>query len=716
MNANVDNQLSGSVTRVISRNLESGWAVLDVDEGKSTVTVVGNLSHVDEGLRIEAEGTWFKHPTFGKQFRVDTTRIYPPTGADGIERFLRSGAVDGIGPVFARKIVGKFGDKTLHVIEKERWRLRYLKGVGPKRIKAVVEGVSEYRERMEVMSFLHGRLGPVRAHRVYEKYGDKARDKIAKNPYRLIDDFDGFGFKLADQVARDVGVGLDHELRLDAAVLTTLKNAARQGHTCVDIEACKSSVEQLLGSSDRANSAMSRVGESEEWRVVQREGRDHLELNRFSFLDGRIAERLKVLKANECRVPSIDADLAIPWVEEKIGITFEAGQRNGIATVLSEKVSVITGGPGVGKTTLLNGLLRILGAKKIGFALAAPTGRASKRMSESTGEDAQTIHRLLEYSPKTKGFTRNADSPLECDVLFIDESSMVDISLARAVLEAVPNDGKLVLVGDPDQLPSVGPGQILADIVDSGVVPVAKLTEPFRQASGSSIIGNAHLVNNGQVPDLDGLDGEFEFIETKDAQGSAAAVVEVVSDGLKEQGYDLNSEVLVLSPMNKGAAGVEALNAELQQRVNPTPKDTLVRGARTYSTGDKVIQYRNNRDLVLWNGDIGVISSINRDQKVIQMLFDGRMIDYPFANLFDVGLANVMTVHRAQGCETAVVVMVLDMSNSVMLGRKVLYTGITRAKKKVIIVGQRRAMHIAVSEARAHARVTRLKDRLREVG
>jgi exodeoxyribonuclease V alpha subunit len=707
-----NHKISGCVERIVSRNEDTGWAVLEVNCGDKTSTVIGNLSHVDEGLRIEADGAWSKHPTFGWQFKARSSRVFAPVGADGIERFLRSGAVEGIGPVFAKKIVDKFGDDTLKVIEKDQWRLKYLKGVGPKRIKAVAKGVKEYRDRMEVMSFLHGQLGPVRAQRVYEKYGDKSREIIAKDPYRLIDDFDGVGFKLADKVARDVGVDIDHDMRLHAAVLSVLKDAARQGHTCVSIEGCEARVKDLLGSEERAAKAVELGRSSDQWSMIENDGVACFELNRYAFLEGRVVDLLQGLLDGRCRVAKIDPTLAIPWAEERVNLELEEGQKAAVALALQEKVCVITGGPGVGKTTILNALLRILNAKKVKVGLAAPTGRASRRMAESTGQPAETIHKMLEYSPQGSGFLRKQGNPLDYDAVVVDESSMVDLSLGRSLLEAMPTDGKLVLVGDQDQLPSVGPGQVLADIIASRAVPVARLTKPFRQAGHSPIIRNAHLVNGGVVPDLEMSEPGFEFIETKTGEETASAIIETVCDTLPAAGFDAKNNVMCLIPMHGGVVGVQSVNQELQQRLNPSPVDSIVRNGTTFGVGDKVMAHRNNRELMVFNGDIGIIRSIDKKEKNIRIAFDQQMVDYPFGELSSLGLAYVSTVHKSQGSEYDAVVAAVDMRNTVLLSRKLLYTAITRAKKRVVLVGQRRAIHIAVSEARAHIRQTKLKDRL----
>lgn len=704
--------VAGSVSRVITRNDSTGWAVLEIETKTGHATLIGSLAFVDEGLRIQAEGAWTKHATFGEQFKVTAARVFPPVGAAGIERFLKSGAVHGIGPVFAKTIVERFGEKTLDVIEKERWRLKYLKGVGPKRIDAVVQGMKDYRDRTEVMSFLHGQLGPIRAQRVFEKYGQDARDKIAENPYRLIDDFDGIGFLLADKVARDVGIGVDHPKRLQAAAESVLKDGAHQGHTCLPKDVVEKRLTELLGSAELAERALAGDVVDAGWRETKEEGVHYLELRRFHRNDNRVVELITRLTGATCCLPAIDATLAIPWAEKKVGLTFEAGQSDAITTVLANKVSIITGGPGVGKTTILNGLLKILLAKKSRVALAAPTGRAARRMADSTGHDAQTIHRLLEFSPKAGGFQRKASNPLEVDMVIIDEGSMMDLSLTRALLDAIPVEAKLAIVGDADQLPSVGAGNVLGDLIDSRRLPVARLTEPFRQASQSPIIRNAHLINAGVVPDLDGTTPGFEFIEARRKEDTAAILVDTICTRLPAEGIDPIRDSMCLAPMNKGVVGIEQINGILQGQLNPAPADRLERAGRVYGTGDRVIQLKNNRDLLIFNGDVGVIETIDHTAKSMRIVFETSAVDYPFSELYSLGLAYCLTVHRSQGSEYGSVVIAVDMSNSVLLSRKLLYTAVTRAKKRVILVGQKRAVHIAVSEARAYHRHTLLKSRL----
>lgn len=702
--------LSGNVARVIVKQ-ESGFAVLGVDLTDGEATFVGNLAHVDEGLQIEADGYWASHKQFGKQFKVQSARIFAPVNKEGIERFLKSGAVEGIGPVFAKKIVDRFGDDTLKVIEKQRWRLKNLKGVGPARIKAVVDGVKEYRDRMEVMSFLHGKLGPTRAQRVYDKYGDESRNIIAKDPYRLVTDFQGMGFSIADEVAKDVGVNPDDPLRLNAAVMTTLQKAGQQGHTAMSMEKAKAGLSELLGDESIANQAI-REEAPVSWKHETIDGRDVIQLKNLAWGEAHIARRLHELAGAACVVPDIDCSVAIPWVEKRVGLALEEKQREAVDAAITSTVSIITGGPGSGKTTILKVIIEILRAKKQKLLLAAPTGRAAKRMAEATGMDAETIHKMLDFSPQLGRFKKCKDDPLECDALIVDEASMVDVSLARALVDAIPNGVKFIWVGDKEQLPSVGPGNVLGDMIESGVVTVSALTKPYRQAANSPIIMNAHMVNAGEVPDLKNVDTEFEFIETKDAAGTAAAVVEKVSKALPREGFDPIHDVMTLSPIHRTEAGVEALNQVLQKKLNPNARDTLERGGRRFSVGDKVLQLKNSRELMIYNGDTGIVEGIDRQEKELRIRFDGVVVKYPFGDLSSLSLAFCSTVHKAQGSEAECVVIALDKSSTMLMTRKLLYTAITRGKKKVVLVGQKRSIQIAVSEARADQRVTTLRQRL----
>lgn len=707
--------LSGDIEKVVNHSADTGWGVIRVriDDGRS-VTMVGSVVRADEGLRVEAEGNWVTHPAFGPQFKADTVRVFPPHGTHGIEKFLSCGAIHGVGPHFAKKIVRCFGNETLAVIRYSPRRMALLKGVGPKRVQAVIDGVREYEADLSVMAFLFAKFGPVRSKRIYEKYGREARAIIGKNPYRLVTDFEGIGFALADSFASEVGMTDDHPQRLRAGVFAVLQTAAQRGHTCMTAAACIAAVETLLGAAEgRGVRALSEGLKTRAIEALERDGTVYYELEPYRWLEERIAARLKTLLLNTTQSwPAIDADKAIAWSEGQVGLRFEAAQAAAIRVALGEKVSVITGGPGVGKTTILRGLLRILKARRLRVLLAAPTGRAARRMAESTGEGAETIHKLLDAQPGRGGFQFNAERRLAADVVIADEASMIDLSLMSSLLEALPDEVKLVLVGDQDQLPSVGPGQVLADLIESGALPVARLERPFRQAAGSPIIRNAHAVNHGQVPDLYGCEAGFQFISTQGAEDTAAAIVETVCERLPQAGYDARTEVMVLVPMNRGPIGIEALNAALQSRLNPNPADAIVRHERRFGIGDRVIQRRNDRDLSVFNGDVGTVTGIDRTASVLEIDFEGRVVHYPMGTLGSLDLAYAITVHRSQGSEYPAVVVAVDTSNSVMLDRKLLYTALTRARKQVVLIGQPRAVHISVSEARASARSTHLCHRL----
>jgi len=706
--------LSGDIEKVVNHSAETGWGVIRVRTvGGRSATIVGSVVRADEGLRVEAEGRWVNHPAFGEQFKADTMRVFPPHGTHGIEKFLASGAIHGVGPHFAKKIVRCFGNETLEVIRHSPRRMALLKGVGPKRVEAVIRGVREYEADLSVMAFLFAKFGPVRAKRIYEKYGREARDVIGKNPYRLIEDFDGIGFCLADTFAREVGMTDDHPQRLRAGIFAVLQTAAQRGHTCLSAAECIEALEALLGAVEgRAERALGEGLQTGSIERLERDGTLFYELQHYKWLEGRIALRLKALLTTEQTWHTIPPEKAIPWAEARVGLQFEKEQAEAIGMALREKVSVITGGPGVGKTTILRALMKILRARRLRVLLAAPTGRAARRMAESTGEEAETIHKLLDAQPGRGGFQFNAERRLSADIVVADEASMIDLSLMRALLEALPDEVKLVLVGDKDQLPSVGPGQVLADLIASGAVPVTRLERPFRQAAGSPIIRSAHAVNRGELPDLYGCEPGFQFIQTQDAEATAAAIVETVCDRLPEAGYDPRSEVMVLVPMNKGPIGIEALNVALQARINPNPADAIVRHERRFGIGDRVIQRRNDRDLSVFNGDLGTVLGIDRMASVIEIDFEGRVVHYPMGALGSLDLAYAITVHRSQGSEYPAVVVAIDTSNSVMLDRKILYTALSRGKGQVVLIGQPRAVHISVSEARASARSTHLCHRL----
>ena len=715
-------RLHGTIERVTFHAEESGFCVLRVKvRGRTDLaTVVGKAPSVGAGEFVEAAGRWIQDRQHGVQFQADELRVVAPSTREGIEKYLASGMIRGVGPHFAKKLVEAFGDRVFEVIEKEPERLRRLRGVGPKRVSRLVAAWSEQRAVREIMVFLqsHG-VGTARAVRIYKVYGDDAVEIVTANPYRLALDIHGIGFLSADRIAHQVGIAADSPLRVQAGVRHVLQELAGQGH-------CAAPVARLLGEAaallevpdDAVRDAIE--AEAAEGRVV------------FDPIDGQPAVWLTALHQAEVGVayrlaqllggpPPWGADLAveraIPWVAERTGVALSPSQCRAVETALRNKVTVVTGGPGVGKTTLVNSLLRIVRAKKIDPLLCAPTGRAAKRMTESTGLEARTIHRLLEFDPKTGGFKRSTERPLVADLVVLDEASMVDVVLMHALLRAVPDESALWIVGDVDQIPSVGPGAVLADVIASGVVPTVRLTEIFRQAAESSIIVNAHRIHAGEMPAIGGTDDDVTDFRVVTAETPAEIAVEVrrlvVRHIPGRLGFDPRRDVQVLTPMNRGNLGTRALNADLQRVLNAGAEPRVERFGWTWAPGDKVIQTVNDYDKEVFNGDIGVVDTVDVGDRVMTVRYDDRRVAYAFEELDELALAYAITIHKAQGSEYPVVVLPLSTQHFAMLDRNLLYTAVTRGTKLVVIVAQAKALGIAVRTARTRARVTDLAARLR---
>lgn len=627
----------------------------------------------------------------------------PPTSIDGIEKYLGSGMIKGIGPHFARKLVTAFGEDVFDVIENEPRRLLKLGGIGPKRVERITEGWAGQKAIREIMVFLQSHdVGTSRAVRIYKTYGADAIPLVSENPYRLARDIKGIGFKTADQIAEKLGIEKTAMIRARAGISHTLTEAISVGHCGLPEDDLLPTAEKLLEiPADILRDALHQ--ELQEKIVVADTIGDQkcIFLGQLWNAERVIAERLKALAVGKPHWHEVDAEMAIPWVEQKLGVTLSASQQEAVKKAVSSKVVVITGGPGVGKTTLVNTILRLLAVKGVTVALAAPTGRAAKRLSESTGMEAKTIHRLLEVNPRQGGFKRGIEEPLECDLLVIDEASMVDVPLMASVVKALPDQAGLILVGDVDQLPSVGPGQVLADIIGSGAIPVARLTEIFRQAAESQIVTNAHKVNSGHMPNLDvakAKETDFYFVEAHEPEDAVTKIIEIVKNRLpKRFGFDSIQDIQVLCPMNRGGLGARSLNIELQKALNPPTDDILIeRFGYTYRVGDKVMQTDNDYDKEVFNGDIGHIRHIEPALQEMIIEFDGRPVEYQFGELDEVALAYAVSIHKSQGSEYPAVVIPMMMQHYMMLRRNLLYTGITRGKKMVILVGQKKAIGMAV--------------------
>ncbi len=708
--------LAGLVERVTFHNAETGFCVLRVKARgqRELVTVVGHAATIASGEWVQMNGTWINDRTHGLQFKAAFLKASPPTTLEGIEKYLGSGMIRGIGPVYATKLVQAFGAAVFELIEQEPARLREVTGIGPKRAARIIAGWAEQKVIREIMLFLHANgVGTSRAVRIYKTYGIDAVQVITENPYRLARDIRGIGFRTADLVARKLGIEPTAMIRVRAGISFALAEAGGEGHCGLPMDELTDSASKLLEvPAELIEAAL--VLELEAGEVVA----DTLEGRRCVFLAGLyraeqvIAERLRCLLQGTPPWPWINAGKAISWVESRTGLALAESQKEALRLTLQSKVLVITGGPGVGKTTLVNSILKVLGAKQVELALCAPTGRAAKRLSESTGLEARTIHRLLEADPKTGGFKRGQENRLDCDLLVVDEISMVDVPLMRALLMALPDEAALLLVGDADQLPSVGPGQVLADIIGSSAVPVVRLTEVFRQAAESQIIVNAHRINAGKMPVLQAKEGsDFFFVDAADPEEGVRKLLAVVGERIPSRfGLDPVRDVQVLCPMNRGGLGARSLNIALQEALNPPGEARVERFGWTFCQGDKVMQVINDYERNVFNGDLGVITGLDMNEAELVVSFDGRAVTYGFGELDELVLAYATTIHKSQGSEYPAVVIPLTTQHYTMLARNLLYTGVTRGKRLVVLVGQVRALAIAVRNGGGRRRWSKLRE------
>ena len=710
--------LAGTVERVTFHSPETGFCVLKVHaRGKrDLVPVIGHAPTIGAGEWITATGIWITDRTHGLQFRADTLKATPPTGAAGIEKYLASGHMRGIGPAMAKRIVAAFGENTLEIIEAEPERLKEVSGIGPWRAAKIVAGWAEQMAVREIMIFLHANgVGTARAVRIFKTYGHEAIQVMTEDPYRLARDIRGIGFRTADAIAMRLGMETHAPPRLRAGVSFALQTAMDEGHCALPVERLTALAQKLL----EVDTTLIRTAITDELQRGEEVIADTVGDEACVFLKGlhaaerAIAERLIARAAGEPPWPEIDLDKARPWVEQKTGKVLSPSQAEAVRLMLGSKLSVITGGPGVGKTSTLDSVLRILVAKGTRVLLAAPTGRAAKRMTEQTGLEAKTIHRLLEIDPKHGGFSRNEENPLDCDLLVIDETSMVDVPLMNALLKAVPDRSGLLLVGDVDQLPSVGPGQVLADVIASGRVPVARLTEVFRQAAESRIVVNAHRINAGKMPEAPkaGDEADFYLIEITDPEEGVAKLIEVVTRRIpKRFGLDPVRDIQVLTPMNRGVLGARNLNHELQAVLNPSPPAMVERFGWKFAPGDRVMETQNDYDREVFNGDLGSVLRIDDDEGALVVEFDGREVIYPFGELDTLVPAYATTIHKSQGSEYPAVVIPITTQHWTMLARNLLYTGVTRGKRLVVLIGQRKAIGMAVRGGASKRRYTKLRE------
>ncbi|WP_070000618.1 SF1B family DNA helicase RecD2 [Cellulosilyticum sp. I15G10I2] len=705
--------LRGVVERITYANEETGYSVIKVKAKgyMDLITVVGSMATVNVGAVITLKGFWASNPKYGRQFDAKEWEESLPASIYGIEKYLSSGLIKGIGPIYAKKIVNLFKEETLEIIEEAPDRIIEVSGIGKKRVEMIKKAWKDQKEIKNVMIFLQSYgISTAFGSRIYKVYGNKSIEVIKENPYKLADDVYGIGFKTADGLAAKLGIDMNSFKRCRAGLFFTLSQLSEEGH-------CYATTEQLV-------TKCVEILEIEEAKIVMsidyligkkeliKEEPDRVYLPPFYYSESGVARRLKQIMQGNTHKKVKNSSEVIALLEKEDNITYDAIQREAIRQAETSKVMVLTGGPGTGKTTTTHGIISLFKHSEMKVLLTAPTGRAAKRMSEATGMEAKTVHRLLECKPP-EGYEKNEDNPLEGDVLIIDEASMIDIILMYNLLKAIPEHMIIVIVGDIDQLPSIGAGNVLRDIIASGVVPTIKLERIFRQAMGSKIITNAHKINKGENPDLKGgSNSNFFFIEQENNEDIIDTIVNLCTKRLPNY-YKVNpiKDIQILTPMQRSETGAANLNTVLQSALN---KNTLClkRGATEYRLYDKVMQIRNNYDKEVFNGDIGVISAIDLEEKILKITFDEREIDYEVLELDEIVLAYATTIHKAQGSEYPIVVMPITFSHYVMLQRNLIYTGITRAKRAVVLVGNRNAIYAAIKNNDVKNRNTMLTERL----
>lgn len=712
-------ELAGTVERVTFHNPDTGFSVLKVKAKghRKPVALVAHGPTIEPGERVRARGTWVHDAKYGLQFKAEEVMASAPRSAEGMERYLASGLVEGIGPVRAAKLVNAFGDRALEVIQREPWRLQQLLGIGEERVQKVLSSLERHQSRRDLVVFLgeHG-IGPERAARIHDLYGTSAPAMVRADPYRLARDVRGIGFGGADQFARSLGMSADDPARLRAGLTQVLRHGAEEGSCGLPLVEAVDRAARLLAV--EAPKVARVLAQEVEAGTLVREtvgGEDCVFAGDLHRIEAAIAERLTTLASGRLPWGTLDVAAVLRELGTE-GIALADSQRAALRTALGAKVLVMTGGPGVGKTTLVRAIVTALSGQGVRVALAAPTGRAAKRLAEATGRDASTLHRLLEVDP-AGGFRRNRDQPLELDLLVVDEASMVDVRLMGALLSALPSRAALLLVGDADQLPSVGAGRVLADILASGALPVVRLTEVFRQAASSRIVRAAHRVNAGQLPESGkpGEETDFFFVETRTPELCLTRVLQLVQDRIPARfGLDPVRDVQVLCPMNKGALGAVALNEELRRALNPTDAPRLTRGVWSFALGDKVMQVENDHEREVYNGDLGIVTAIDAEASTLEVTFDSRVIAYAGSELDRLVLAYATSVHKAQGSEYPAVVIPLSRQHGPMLQRNLLYTAITRGRQLVVLVGDRDALARAVADVRGRPRRSTLALRLAE--
>ncbi len=719
--------IEGSVERITFANEENGYSVIKVKVPgrKEPVSVVGNFVSVTPGEVLRMEGSWGFHARFGEQFKVDRYETTAPDSVQGMGKYLGSGLIKGIGPIMAERIVGRFGTSTLEVIDSTPDRLLEVDGIGAYRLDQIRKAWEDQKDIRQLMIFLRGHgVSAAFAARIFKHYGKASLEVVKENPYRLAMDVSGIGFLTADQIAQRLGIPLDSPLRAEGGITYVVHQATEEGHVCVPrswlLEQCQKLLEIPRTILEQAlvrqvvEQRLTKETLPPETAAIFGDG-EAVYLRGYYLAETQAAKRLMHLAAFLPMQTKLDPEKAITWLRQKLPFKLAALQEQAVRQALTEKILIITGGPGTGKTTLVRAVLAIFRQMDARVCLAAPTGRAAKRLSEATRYPASTLHRLLEYSPHLGGFQRNEQRPLTADLVIVDEASMLDILLMHHLLKAIPSHATLVLVGDVDQLPAVGPGNVLLDTISSKKFAVVRLTEIFRQAQQSEIVINAHLVREGKFPHLR-TDPEspqdFYFIEKEEPEEVLEIILRLCTDRIPARfGFDAMEDIQVLTPMHRGIIGAQRLNKELQNALNPRGA-SLERGGSLIRIGDKVMQTRNNYDKDVFNGDLGRIRKIEMESQEVSVEIDGRLVTYDFSELDELVLAYAVTVHKAQGSEYPAVVFPLSTQHYMMLQRNLLYTAMTRARKLAVIVGSKKALAIAVRNNQIQKRFTLLRERL----
>ena len=716
-------ELQGQVEKVVYTDDESGFTIarVRVSARRELVTCVGPMIKTIPGELLAMKGEWTNHPRYGRQFRVDSCRTAVPATAKGIEKYLGSGLIKGIGPVMSKRIVSRFGTDTLNIIENDIDRLTEIPGIGEHRLKIIEKAWRDQKEIRSVMIFLQGHgVSSGYASRIFKQYGNEAVNIVTDNPYRLATDIPGIGFLTADRIAQNMGFSNDSLKRAEAGILYVLNGFAQEGHVCYPEDLLLKAVQNILGTKkDIIESALKGLILQMQVIVDGKIGKEDsaIYLPYLHAAETQAAKHLKALVDHPGKAPAQPHERVVEVVRKTLAMEPAPEQIRAVKASQCAKVMIITGGPGTGKTTIIRAVIAMWEAGRSKVLLAAPTGRAAKRLEETTDRPAKTIHRLLEFSGRQGGFHRNRDNPLACDLLIVDEASMIDIPLMHRLLEAVPLHATLILVGDVNQLPSVGPGNVLRDCIESGMIPVVKLNEVYRQARESAVIINAHRINRGETQLLDGSRNElsdFYFIEQENPEKAVETLIHLVAERIPSR-FGLNPllDVQVLSPMNKGTMGVDNLNLRLQEILNQR-ENGITRAGRTFRIGDKVLQTINNYDKDVFNGDIGIITEVKTDEQEITVSFDDRSIAYEYDELGELTPAYAITIHKSQGSEYPAVVIPLFTQHYMMLQRNLLYTAVTRGRKLVVVIGTKKALAIAIKNKKTQQRYSLLKKRLVE--